>query len=954
MATKKKRVYELAKEYGMTGQVLASKLKELGVTEVKSHMTALDEFQLLRVQGTLEAYGFKPEVAAEVAVTKTDGLTIRRKKKKKKVSLADVDAAAKAEAAPAPAPAAEPEPAPAAAPAPVEAEPVVEATAAPEPVVEVTAAPEPVVEVPAAGEPEVVPEAETPEPVTAEAPAAEPIKEIPAAAEPEASGAEAAPEAEATAAELTPGSGPAPEAGPEAAPEAAPEATEATAPAAAPAEAAGAAPEAQAKEGEVVKPAARRRAGKVVGFVDLSKVQSAPTTRRPDSRRLRSKDDVAPNVQPTLGHDRRRALMRGDHASRGQLTAAQLRERESGRFLRRRGMQAGGPRGGRGRSSRNDSYGSPMAGGEAKIIFPITIKKLAEELSIKTGQVLGKAFTSLGLQVNINSTLDEETAVLLALEFDVALEVSHEVKAEDALLAELIRERTQIEEENLVTRPPTVAFLGHVDHGKTTLMDTIRNSRVAVGESGGITQHIGAYQVETKSGQTLTIIDTPGHEAFSAMRARGAQAVDMVVLVVAADDGVMPSTIEALAHARAAEVPIIVAINKVDKPEANPGKVKQQLTAHELLSEEYGGDTAMIEVSALKGTGIDDLLERVMLESEVLELKSHAKGPASGVVLEAEVQEGKGRVAYVLVKDGTLNRGDILLAGEGYGRVRSIHTDRGKVTQEAGPSSPVEVSGLSELPGVGDAFYVVTELERAREVAEERSRTKRLSSLASRRAVTNDNLLQAVAEQSREVIYLIVKADVQGTLQALQAKIESLEHDEIEVRLLHSALGTVTESDVHLAVPNNAKVLAFNVSSNEKARTAAERDHVEVRNYSVIYELVDDIHGWMEGKLAPEMNEEITGHIEVRRLFKSSKVGNIAGSYVLDGEVNRSAQVRVLREGKPVFSGMIDSLRREKDDVKEIREGFECGVVLKNFDDFKEGDVIEAFKMVAKKRLLKI
>ena len=933
MATKKKRVYELAKEYGMTGQVLASKLKELGITEVKSHMTALDEFQLLKVQGTLEAYGFMPASAAEEVVTKTDGLTVRRKKKKKVAPVED-EQPAKAATEPTPEPAPE-------APA---AEPVADAT--PEPAAkvstpEVEAAPEAEAAKAPVEPASVEPKPAEPEPVqvVAEEPTEAPEVAPTAEVQPEAPAAEAAPD------EVV------------AEPAAAPDAAPATQSEGEDAETATPKPEdaADKPSDEVVKPAARRRAGKVVGFVDLSKVQSAPTTRRPDSRRLRSKDDVAPNVQPTLGHDRRRALMRGDHASRGQLTAAQLREKESGRFLRRRGMQQSAPRGGgRGRGSRGDNITSPLAGGEIKITTPITFKKLAEALSLKAGQIVGKAFTSLGMHVNINSNLDEETAVLLALEFDVAVKVVHDVKAEEALLQELVRERTQVEEENLVTRPPTVAFLGHVDHGKTTLMDYIRNSRVASGESGGITQHIGAYQVKTKSGHAVTIIDTPGHEAFTAMRARGAKAVDLVVLVIAADDGVMPSTIEALNHARAAETPVIVAINKVDKPEANPGKVKQQLTAHELLSEEYGGDTAMLEVSALKGTGVDELLERVFLESEVLELKSHAEGPASGIVLEAEVQEGKGRVAYVLVKDGTLNRGDILLAGEGYGRVRSLHNDRGKVIQKGGPSMPVEVSGLSELPGVGDEFYVVTELERAREVAEERSRENRLSSLAGRRSVTNENLLETVAEQSKETINLLVKADVQGTLQALKQQIEGLQHDEVEVRILHAALGTVTESDVHLAVPSNAKVLAFNVNTNDKARVAADRDHIEVRSYNVIYELLDDIHGWMEGRLAPDMNEEVIGHIEVRRLFKSSKFGNIAGSYVLDGEVTRDAQVRVLRGGKAIHTGTIDSLRREKDDVRSVREGFECGVVLKNFDEFEEGDVIEGFKMVATKRLLKL
>jgi translation initiation factor IF-2 len=922
LATKKKRIYELAKEYGMTGQALATKLKELGITEVKGHMTALDEFQLLKVQGTLEANGIVPQASADTSMQTSDGLTVKKRKKKKKVTPADfVDEAARA-AEPAPAEEAttpeEPEPA-------LPTEPVAEA---PEPV------PEP------APEPEAAPEAE---PAPLEAALAEPASK----AEDEAMAEQAAPPLEAPTEEVE-------------APVAQAQPTEQTAQAEPEAGAAPAEPGAEAEPEEelqpdVVKPGAKRRPGKVVGFVDLSKVQSTTAPRRPESRRLRSKDDVAPDVQPTLGHDRKRALMRGDHASRGQLSAAQLREKESGRFLRRRGQQQQQQRGGGGGRTKSEVTGSPFAGSQVKIEAPVTIKKLAEAIAVKASQVVGKAFTSLGMMgININSVLDEDTAGALGLEYDVTVKVVHEEKAEDALLAELVRKRTEVEEHDLVVRPPTVAFLGHVDHGKTTLLDAIRSSRVVQGESGGITQHLGAYQVQTQSGNTLTVIDTPGHEAFTAMRLRGAQAVDIVVLVVAADDGVMPSTIEAINHAKAAGTPIVVAINKMDRPEANAGKVKQQLTSYELLTEEYGGETAMIEVSALKATGIDELLERVFLESEVLELKSHSKGPAAGIVLEAEVQEGKGRVAYLLVKDGTLNRGDIILAGEGYGRVRSLHDDRSKTVQQAGPSTPVEVSGLSELPSCGDEFHVVTELEKAREVAEERSREKREMSLAERRRVTNENLLQAVAEQAKESINIILKADVQGSLQALEQQLEALQHDEVEIKVLHAALGTVTESDVNLATPSNARVFAFRVGVHDKGRVAAERAGIEILHYEVIYELLDDIRAIMEGQLAPEMNEEITGHVEVRRVFPSSKFGNIAGSYVLDGEITRDSLVRITREGELIHTGSIASLRREKDDVKKVREAFECGVLVKNFDDWKEGDVIEAYKMVAVKRLLKI
>jgi translation initiation factor IF-2 len=878
----------------MSGQELAAKLKELGISEVKGHMTALDEFQLLRVQGVLEAYGIRAADSAEEEVVRADGLTVKKRKKKVKPEPGAVEAPGEVEAPSEPAPAVEV--------APEEPAPLAAAHAEPAPAVQDQPAAYPV-----PGEREAPPAPDLPE-LPEEAAELEPAAEL---SEPEEE------------------------------------------PLAAPAEGEEDALEEQEAGAGVVKPGSKRRSGKVVGFVDLSKVQS-PAARRPEARKLRSKDDVAPDVKPTLAHDRRRALMRGDHASRGQLTAAQLKEKESGRFLRRKGAQGVAAQRGAARPRPTEASGSPYAGSEVTIESPITIKHLAEALSVKASQLVGKAFTSLSLPVNINSTLDEEAATLLALEYEVTLKVVHEEKAEAALLAELVRKRTEVEEADLVVRPPTAAFLGHVDHGKTTLLDALRRSRVAQSESGGITQHIGAYQVETKTGHVLTIVDTPGHEAFAAMRARGAKAVDIVVLVVAADDGVMPSTVEAINHARAAGTPIVVALNKMDKPEANPGRVKQQLTGHGILSEEYGGDTAMIEVSALKKTGLDELLERVFLESEVLELKSHSKGPASGIVLEAEVQEGKGRVAYLLIKDGTLNRGDIILAGEGYGRVRSMHNDRGQVVPSAGPSTPVEVSGLSELPSVGDAFHVVEELESARAVAEERARENRQMSLAERRSITNENLLQAVAEASKDTIHLILKADVQGSLQALEQQLDSLQHDEVDVKVLHAALGTVTESDVNLAIPTNAVVLAFRVGVHDRGRIAADRAGIDIRHYEVIYTLLDDIRLMMEGQLAPEMTEEITGHVEVRRLFSSSKFGNIAGCLVLDGEIRRDSQVRILRNGQLLHTGVVQSLRREKDDAKQVREGFECGVLIKDFDAFEVGDVIETFKMVAVKRLLKI
>jgi len=936
----KKRVHELAKEYGLSGQELASKLRQLGYPEIKGPQSALDEFLLLRVQGTLEANGIlpasAPEAAAEPADDDSTGIPglIKKKKKKKRTSLAElVDAPDEPAESSEPEPVAE-APAPQPKPAPIEpsvvahepervAEPMAEAPVA-APVAPVTAA---------APAPAAPPQVTEEVPAPAVSPVAAESTSAPEASESIPSEAVAASPAETAAADES--------------------ATAASADEAAASPEEGAAP----ADSDIVRPAAKRRAGKVVGFVDLSKMQAKQEPKRPESRRLRSKDDVAPNVQPTLGHDKRRALLRGDQASRGQMTAAQLKEKESARFLRRKGAGpvTSGPSS-RGSRSRGAEFGSsPFSGGEVQIYTPITLKKLAEAMSIKVGQVLSRAMeNNMGL-LNLNSVIDEDTAGVLALEFNVTLKVTTEVAAEDVLLSELVRKRTEVEEQDLVVRPPTVAFLGHVDHGKTTLIDRIRNSSIAKDESGGITQHIGAYQVKTKSGHTLTILDTPGHEAFTAMRARGAQAVDIVVLVVAADDGVMPSTVEALNHARAANSKIVVALNKVDKPGANVQRAKEQLANAGLIPEEWdsANGVAMLPISGLTGEGVDDLLERVFDESMMLELKSHAKGPASGVVLEAEVQEGKGRVAHLLVKDGTLNKGDVILAGEGYGRVRAMYDDHGIEIETAGPSVPVQVSGLSEyLPTVGDSFYVVDKLEQAREIAEDRRKKARLTSLAERKHITADNILAAVAAQSKKVINLILRADVQGSLQALEHQIANLKHDEVDVKLLSSGLGTVTESDVNLATTSSGLVLAFRVSVSSQAREAADRGNVEIRPYDVIYELLDDLHQIMEGELAPEMTQQITGHAEVRAIFKSSKFGNIAGSHVIDGSLIRDSKVRVMRKGKVIHESSLAGLRREKDDVREVREGFDCGITVRDFDAYELGDVVEGYKIVAVKRKL--
>ncbi len=920
--TQKKRIYDLAKEYGMSGQDLAKKLRDRGFDWIKGPMSALDDFQVLQAQGLLEAEGRKSATQVESADV-GGGLVLRKKKKKLSLSSGDVDETTPEAVTTAPRPALPK----------LEIEPIEDDE--PDPEIMASA---PAIEPPPAP-PEVsrpIPSAPHPQEIEAEAapiverPVEPPhVVRVPNVAPPEAPTIAAPAQETVTAAS--------------AATERAPEVAEPAA--------------AEPPAGAAPASATPRRLGKVVGFIDLSKIKSQ-VPKKPESRRLRSKDDVAPDVQPTLGHDKKRALVRGDRGTRGGLSAGQLREREAGRFLRRRGPTpagAGSTSGPRPMRSRQDGSSSPYGGNTIQVDLPITIRKLADKLSIKTSELISIAIKRLGLdifKVSINSLLDEDTAVLLAHEFGVELEVTQEVAAEQALIGELKKKRTGIHAEKLVLRPPTVAFLGHVDHGKTTLIDTIRQSRVAEGEAGGITQHVGAYQVSTKLGHKLTIIDTPGHAAFTQMRARGASAVDIVVLVVAADDGPMPHTEEAIAHARAAQSPIVVALTKVDKAEANTKRAMEGLSRLGLMPEAWGGDTAMIEVSAVKGIGVDTLLERLFLEGELLELKCHPDGPASGVVLEAEIQQGKGIVAHLLVQDGTLLRGDIILAGEGYGKVRSMHDDRGKQLESAPPSMPVEVSGLSALPGVGESFYVVEELGKAKEVAEERERKNRAMSLTERRSVDASSLMKVVADQAKHTINLVVRADVQGSAEVLKSSLSELTHDEVDVRVLFAGVGAVTESDVLLASTSTATIIAFHTGVNDKARIAAERAGIEVRHYEVIYELLDHMHALMEGALAPEVSEEVTGHAEVRALFKSSKVGTIAGSHVIDGSMFRDSKARVFRGGKVIFTGVLGSLRREKDEAKEVREGFDCGIVVRDFADVQVGDTVEGFKIVKTRRTL--
>jgi len=503
----------------------------------------------------------------------------------------------------------------------------------------------------------------------------------------------------------------------------------------------------------------------------------------------------------------------------------------------------------------------------------------------------------------------------------------------------------------LEARPPVVTVMGHVDHGKTSLLDHIRRTKVAAGEAGGITQHIGAYHVETPRG-VVTFLDTPGHEAFTAMRARGAKATDIVVLVVAADDGVMPQTIEAINHAKAAEVPLVVAMNKIDKHEANPEKVKQELLTHGVVPEEYGGDSPVIPVSAKTGQGIDELLEQVLLQAEVLELKAAVDAPAKGVVIEARLDKGRGPVATLLVQSGTLKRGDIVLTGAVYGRVRAMLDENGKPVQSAGPSIPVEIQGLSEVPNAGEEMMVIGDERKAREIALFRQGKFRDVKLAKQQASKLENMFEQMGEGGKKVLTLVIKADVQGSQEALVHALTRLATEEVKVTVVHAGVGGITESDVNLAMASRAVIIGFNTRADTTARKLIESAGMQVRYYNIIYDAVEDVKAALSGMLAPERKESILGLVQVRQVFRISKVGTVAGCYVQEGLVKRSAQVRVLRDNVVIHTGEIDSLKRFKDDVREVKAGFECGMSLKNFSDLKEGDQFEVFEVVEVARSL--
>ena len=582
---------------------------------------------------------------------------------------------------------------------------------------------------------------------------------------------------------------------------------------------------------------------------------------------------------------------------------------------------------------------------EVSVPETITVADLAQKMSIKAAEII-KTLMNMGSMVTINQVLDQETAMI------VVEEMGHIAKAAKADEPDAyLSEETEQKDVVLEPRAPVVTVMGHVDHGKTSLLDYIRRSRVASGEAGGITQHIGAYHVDTPRGM-VTFLDTPGHEAFTAMRARGAKVTDIVILVVAADDGVKPQTREAIHHAKAAGVPIVVAITKIDKPEANAEKVKQELSQEEVVPEDWGGDTMFVEVSAKSGQGIDALLEAVLLQAEVLELKAARETNAKGIVVEARLDKGKGPVATVLVQSGTLKRGDTVLIGAVFGRIRAMLDENGKVISEAGPSIPVELQGLSEVPSAGEDMLVLSDEKKAREIALFRQGKYRDVKLAKQQAAKLENMMEQMAEGEVRTLSLIVKADVQGSCEAIAHALGKLSTDEVKVNLIHSAVGGITESDINLALASKAVVIGFNTRADAAARKLAETSGVDIRYYNIIYAMVDEIKAAMSGMLAPEQKESVIGMVEIRQVFHISKVGTVAGCYVTDGVVRRNSQVRVLRDNVVIHSGELDSLKRFKDDVKEVKANFECGLSLKNYNDLEVGDQLEVFEIIEVARAL--
>ncbi|MBT6231756.1 MAG: translation initiation factor IF-2, partial [Nitrosomonadales bacterium] len=595
----------------------------------------------------------------------------------------------------------------------------------------------------------------------------------------------------------------------------------------------------------------------------------------------------------------------------------------------------------------DQNFVAPLEPIVKNVLIPetISVANLAHKMSVKATEVI-KTLMGMGMMVTINQVLDQDTAIIVVEEMGHKPEAAKENDFES-----LLDEESSSIKEIIEPRPPVVTVMGHVDHGKTSLLDYIRTTKVTTGEAGGITQHIGAYHVETPKGM-ITFLDTPGHEAFSAMRARGAKATDIVILVVAVDDGVMPQTIEAINHSKAADVPLIVAINKIDKPDSNSEKVRGELLGHEVIPEELGGDSMFIEVSAQTGQGIDDLLDAILLQAEVLELKAPINTPAKGIIVEGRLDKGRGPVTTLLVQSGTINMSDTLLAGNASGKIRAMLDENGKNINQATPSIPAEIIGLSDVPNAGDEFIVINDEKKAREIALFRQGKFRDVKLAKQQASKLENIMEQMTEAEVKFLPLIIKADVQGSCEALAGSLEKLSTDEVKVKVVHSAVGAINESDINLASASNAVIIAFNVRSSSGARKLGESLDIDVRYYSIIYEAVDEVKAALGGLLSPEQKEVTLGMVEIREIFKASKVGTIAGCFVLDGVIKKDSNIRLLRDDVVIYEGQLDSLKRFKDDVKEVKSNFECGLSIKNFDDLKVNDKLEAYEHVQVARKL--
>jgi translation initiation factor IF-2 len=688
--------------------------------------------------------------------------------------------------------------------------------------------------------------------------------------------------------------------------------------------------EREQKERKKAEEEARKAAEKAAADAAQEKERLEKAEADARARRAKEKDKAKPKKRTDTKYGRKELHVAGDKSGR--------RKRKTP--MRRRPVSVGGGQHG---------FERPAAPVVREIEIPegISVADLAKLMAIKGNEVV-KVLFNMGAMVTINQVIDQDTATLVVEEFGHIAKPVDSAEMDEKLLAE---EQEQAEAGETMPRAPVVTIMGHVDHGKTSLLDYIRHTKVAAGEAGGITQHIGAYMVKTDKGR-ISFLDTPGHAAFTAMRARGAQATDIVILVVAADDGVMPQTVEAIQHAKAAGVPLVVAINKIDRENADPERVKNELSQHEIIPEEWGGEQQFVNVSAHTGEGIDDLLDAILLQAEVMDLKAVAEGPAMGLVIESSLEKGRGAVATLLVQSGMLKQGDMVIAGEEYGRIRNMFNETGASIKEAGPSEPAVVLGLSNTPNAGDDFLVVTNERKAREVAEFRQTKTRDAKLAQQQASKLDDMFNQMKEGELSTVPIIIKSDVHGSAEALRDALTKLSNDEVKVKVLASTVGGITETDVNLAAASDAFIIGFNVRADAAARTAIKESGVDVRYYSIIYEAIDDVKAAISGLLAPEIREQHVGLAEVKEVFRSPKFGDIAGCIVSEGYVKRSNPIRVLRDNVVIYEGELESLRRFKDDVNEVRSGTECGIGVKNYNDVQVGDQIECFERIEVARTL--